>query len=136
MNREDFCKIYWEYYLVLENDFLETERYVSFDLGENYLYDNNNHSNIGNSLTFSNEYVKQYQSICSEVDVILKSICKELGNENAEKMNTGYTPTVLNNWPEITLQKVLFKDQELQPFSNWCVNPYNPPDWWSPPIIM
>lgn len=32
----------------------------------------------GNSKTFSNEYVKQYQTICSEVDVILQSIYKEL----------------------------------------------------------
>ena len=80
MNRNEFCKYHWDYYLVLEKDFLRTEQYVSFDLGENYNYNNTEPNNKGNSLTFSNEYIKQYQAICSEVDVILKSICKEFDN--------------------------------------------------------
>ena len=80
MNRDEFCKHHWEYYLVLERDFLETERYVSFELGENYLYDGISHTDLGNSMSFSDEFIKQYQGICSEVDVIMKTICKELGN--------------------------------------------------------
>jgi len=60
VNRDEFCKYHWEYYLVLEKDFLETERYISFDLGDNYLYDDRETTNIGNSMTFSNEYIKQY----------------------------------------------------------------------------
>ena len=39
MNREDFCRSHWSYYMVLERDFLDVERYVSFDLGENSTYD-------------------------------------------------------------------------------------------------
>lgn len=105
MNRNEFCKHHWEYYLVLENDFLITERFVSFDLGENYIYDGNDHEVAGNSMTFSNEYIKQYQAICSEVDVILKSICKELGNPTATNMKDGYTPTVLTHWSAIVSQK-------------------------------
>ena len=66
VNRDEFCKYHWEYYLVLEKDFLETERYISFDLGDNYLYDEKmKTTNIGNSMTFSNEYIKQYQNIYS-----------------------------------------------------------------------
>ena len=80
VNIDEFCKYHWEYYLVLEKDFLETERYISFDLGDNYLYDDRETTNIGNSMTFSNEYIKQYQTICSEIDVVMKSICNELGN--------------------------------------------------------
>lgn len=28
MNRKEFCKHHWEYYLVLEKDFLQSERYA------------------------------------------------------------------------------------------------------------
>ena len=133
MNRKEFCKHHWEYYLVLEKDFLQSERYVSFELGEDYLYDGIEHDNCGNSKTFSNEFIKQYQAICSEVDVILKSICLELGNQSENYMKNGYTPIVLQNWVNINAQKVRFKDLELQPFSNWQQEPnYKSPDWWTP----
>ena len=132
MNREEFCKYHWEYYLVLEKDFLETERYVSFELGDNYLYNQKSSTDLGNSLTFSNEYIKQYQTICSEVDVIMKSICRELGDTSANNMN-GYTPTILQNWSNIKLQKVRMGEIELQPFLNWEQLPnYKSPDWWTP----
>lgn len=133
MNRTEFCRHHWDYYLVLESDFISTERYVSFDLGEDYLYDGLHHENFGNSITFSSEFIKQYQSICSEIDVILKSICKELHNPSANDMKYGYTPTVLTHWERITSQKVKFKDIELQPFANWQQAPYyHSPDWWTP----
>lgn len=133
MNRKEFCKYHWEYYLVLEKDFLQLERYVSFELGEDYLYDGIKYENCGNSKTFSNEFIKQYQTICSEVDVILKSICLELGDQLANDMKYGYTPVVLQKWANIIDQKVRFKDLELQPFSNWQKEPnYKSPDWWTP----
>lgn len=133
VNREEFCKYHWEYYLVLEKDFLETERYVSFELGDNYLYSQISSTNLGNSLTFSNEYIKQYQTICSEVDVIMKSICRELGDTSADDMKNGYTPTILQNWSNIKSQKVKMGEIELQPFLNWEQSPnYKSPDWWTP----
>ena len=133
MNREEFCKHHWEYYLVLEKDFLATERYVSFELGDNYLYSQTSPTNVENSLTFSNEYIKQYQTICSEIDVIMKSICREFGDTSANNMKDGYTPTILHNWSIIKQQKVKMKDIELQPFLNWEQSPnYKCPDWWTP----
>lgn len=133
MDRKEFCKHHWEYYLVLEKDFLITEQYVSFELGNNYLYNKQKSSDKGNSVTFSNEYIKQFQVICSEVDVILKSICKSLENVNVDEMECGYTPIILKHWPLITRQKVRFKSIELQPFLNWKEAPnYKSPDWWTP----
>mgnify|MGYP004522084221 CR=1 FL=1 len=132
MNRDEFCRLHWSYYLVLEKDLLDTERYISFDLGDNYLYDSHAITDLGNSNTFSNEFVKQYQAICSEVDVILKSICKELGNTTADSM-PNYTDLVLNHWNTLSNQRVKMNAIELQPFKNWKPNPaYNSPDWWSP----
>lgn len=133
MTRDEFCRLHWSYYLVLEKDFLDTERYISFDFGDNYLYDSQHTvTDCANSTTFSNEFVKQYQAICSEVDVILKSICKELGNTSANSM-PDYTNLILNQWSNLPNQKVRMNVIELQPFKNWSPNPvYNSPDWWSP----
>ena len=133
MTRDEFCRLHWSYYLVLEKDFLVTERYISFDFGDNYLYDSQHTvTDCANSTTFSNEFVKQYQAICSEVDVILKSICKELGNTSANSM-PDYTNLILNQWSNLPNQKVRMNVIELQPFKNWSPNPvYNSPDWWSP----
>lgn len=132
MTRDEFCKYHWEYYLVLEKDFLQTERFISFDLGKNYLYDKKGCTNYGNSMCFSNEFIKQYQSICSEIDVILKTICKEINNKSKAKEIKGYTNEVLKKWPGITNQKVAMKYIELIPFMNWSLQPYNSPDWWTP----
>ena len=129
MNREEFCKLHWNYYLALEKDFLDTERYVSFDLGDNYLYTSQTVTDYGNSNTFSNEFIKQYQAICSEVDVVLKSICKELGNASLVNIKQ-YTELVLRYWKNLPNQKVRMKTIELQPLKGWTSNPHNSPDWW------
>jgi len=132
MNRDEFCRLHWSYYLVLEKDFLDVERYISFDFGDNYMYGSQGVTDVANSCTFSNEFVKQYQAICSEVDVILKSICRELGNRDANAM-PAYTDEVLKRWNNIPGQKVKLNSIELQPFQNWRSSPtYNAPDWWQP----
>ena len=133
MTRDEFCKCHWEYYLVLEKDFLEIERYVAFELGDNFLYTNNSATDNGNSECFSNEFIKQYQAICSEVDVILKSICKEINTNATANDMERYSDEILNIWSGIVQQKVKLKDIELQPFSNWSRQPhYKSPDWWTP----
>lgn len=132
MTREEFCKYHWEYFLVLEKDLMEIERFVSFVLGDNILYTNNSCNDYGNSQCFSNEFIKQYQSICSEIDVILKTICKEFDKNSSANDMCKYTAEILKEWPGITKQKVLMKDIELQPFINWKMTPYNSPDWWTP----
>ncbi len=51
---------YWEYYRELEDEFLLTRRYVDFD--------------EKNFSTYSVEYLKLYQAVCSEIDVIGKAM--------------------------------------------------------------
>lgn len=130
MTRDEFCKHHWSYYLVLEKDFLEIERYIELDLGDNYLY-NCAPTDLGNSETFSNEFVKQLQTICSEVEVVLKTICVEIsGYTGIEKMPQ-YTSVVLQSWPDIKNQKVRMRENDLIPFQNWQAAPnYSSPDWW------
>lgn len=133
MIREEFIDTFWDYYLVLEQDFLSTERYVSFDLGDNYLYDGGTPKKLENSRCFSVEFAKQYQTICSEIDVILKAICGELNAKLSKENICEYTKAILNNnfWKSIVSQEVEFKKIKLQPFKNWSENPYQSPDWWS-----
>ena len=132
MNRDDFCRLHWSYYLVLEKDFLDTERYISFDFGDNYLYDSHTIHDYGNSGAFSNEFVKQYQAICSEVDVVLKTICKELSGITENNM-PAYTDLVLKKWKTLSEQKVRMNTIKLQPFKNWKPSlSYSAPDWWTP----
>lgn len=131
MTRTEFCNHHWSYYLTLEKDFRKIERYIRFELGDNNLYDDRVISDYGNSKVYSNELIKQYLSICSEIDVILKSICTDLGNDNAENMPS-YTDIVLQRWPQITNDKIYVREMEIKPFLNWSREPYASADWWKP----
>ena len=59
-----FIKSYWNYYLELEEQLIQTKRFVDFD--------------ISNYKTFSIEYLKLLQATCSEIDVVAKIIAKNL----------------------------------------------------------
>ena len=57
-----FIKNYWEYFRELEGEFLQTRKYVEFCKE--------------NNATFSIEYLKLYQAVCSEIDVVGKAMAK------------------------------------------------------------
>ena len=127
MNREEFCSKFWKYYLMLEKDFLDTERYVSFDLGDNYLCSAQNITDFGNSTVFSLEYIKEYQAICSEVEAVLKEICTMFNEPNAGNMKE-YSSVILNHWQNIIHQEVKMRSLKLKPFEIWSTNTKLP--WW------
>ncbi|NFL87492.1 hypothetical protein FDB24_14820 [Clostridium botulinum] len=120
MDREEFLSKYWQYYLALEDDFIKTIRYVQL--------------NIDNYKTFSTEYIKQYQAICSEIDVVSKEICRFYGDNRAKKFDQ-YTPVILNQYTDIKTKiiNVGFNSKiQIQPFKDWQSNPnYKSPKWWS-----
>lgn len=57
---QQMIKSYWLYYLELEDEFLATKKYVEFDLI--------------NYKTYSIEYLKLFQTVCSEIDVFGKEM--------------------------------------------------------------
>ena len=59
-NIENFIKSYWEYFIELESQLIETRRFLAFD--------------DTNAKAFSIEYLKLYQAVCSEIDVVGKEI--------------------------------------------------------------
>ncbi|MBM4764689.1 hypothetical protein [Bacillus sp. B15-48] len=119
MNQDEFTHSYWTYYLTLESDFISTLRYVELD-EKNYS-------------TFSVEYVKQYQAICSELDVLSKNLCSLLEPTGNFTTMPDYTEIILGSFPEIPNKQVKAKWKEvLSPWSDWKGNPeYQSPSWWS-----
>lgn len=120
MNREEFLLKYWQYYLALEDDFIKTTRYVEL--------------NTNNYKTFSIEYTKQYQAICSEIDVLCKEICSINDDNTSEKFDQ-YTSTILKTYTDITTRTIdvgLNSRITLKPFKDWAINPkYKSPTWWT-----
>ena len=131
---ESFYNNHWKYYLVLEKDFLKTQRYVEIDLGGDTSYiTNTKGTNIGNSRTFSIEYLKQYQAICSELDTISKIICEYLGYRDCKNIKE-YTEVILDKYGDITSEVVevlTLKHFELRPYEEWTKGEkYKSPTWW------
>lgn len=121
MNPKDFDENYWSYYLNLESDFITTQRYVTI--------------NEDNFNTFSLEYVKQYQAICSEIDVLCKQYCLHL-NDGRETSNIKeYASVILCQKANIKSQTVSIRNQsniQLIPWKDWSIaSKYISPAWWS-----
>ncbi len=64
---KSFIRDYWNYYRELENEFISTRKYVDFQV-----------RNFG---TYSVEFMKLYQAVCSEIDVIGKAMAVEADTE-------------------------------------------------------
>lgn len=127
--RNEFHQRYWTYYLILEKDFLATERYLAID--------------ALNFSAFSNEYIKQYQAICSEIDVIAKSFCREMEpGFKGSSINT-YCKCIVDNNADFASRTVKLRDKDIRltPWENWTYTMESPkkgppkpvavnPDWW------
>ena len=89
-------KEYWNYYMVLEKDVLDIEPFVSFH-PENFN-------------CFSNEFIKLYQIICSEIDVICKKFCQYINDKNFSTQKYSnikeYAKIILIEHPKLAEQKI------------------------------
>lgn len=72
-----FVSSYWDYFLELENEFASTQKYVAFDMC--------------NKNTYSIEYLKLFQAVCSEIDVLGKEILLHFEPNFKVKGNTTIT---------------------------------------------
>ena len=106
---EQFIKSYWNYFLELEEQFLETRRYVDFD--------------VANEKTYSVEYLKLYQAVCSEIDVVAKEIASVMNPNFKIDNSTNITKwgyEIQQQFPNIKLEKVIFNSStKIIPFDNW-----------------
>ncbi len=121
MTSDEFKKKYWDYYLILERDLINIQPYVSFH------QDNFN--------CFSNEFIKLYQAICSEIDVVCKQYCNYLSGKPGRDIND-YRTILLSNHSEIASHKVDVRDMDkciLDPWRAWNEQSNNksPLIWWT-----
>lgn len=119
MTREEFMQNIWNYYLILEEDFLKVERFIEIE------EDNFN--------TYSKEFVKQFQAICSELDVMFKMFCGYKLTEGNKSM-FDYSKYMKENYPEISNKKAVLIQNgiEIQPFQNWKHDSKEKTlEWWT-----
>lgn len=129
LSKEEFLKIYWKQYRLLEKIFIQTDEYVSISKDN---YD-----------TFSNRYVNLLLLICSEMDSLLGAISsgrkyqsilrkfecfvKEYPNVRNCKVDTKYPYDIKNITPMIKFSE---KNQNDKNDKTYEKNKKRTPDWW------
>lgn len=101
---KSFVRNYWEYYRELEKEFLITRKFIEFS-PDNYS-------------SYSVEYLKLYQAVCSEIDVVGKVLAKVANTafKHEDKQNNIY-----KWWYEI--QDAFFLTDEPFTFMNSTAKP-------------
>ncbi len=116
MDSNRFNKLFWKHYIILEEDFKSTQRYV--ELSED------------NFETFSVEYTRLLQSIGSEFDVVCREVCRYYGFYNKKNIKD-YSSVIISKFINITNENVMIKDDNsinTEPLKDWIVAPtYNSP---------
>jgi len=119
MNKEEFEKQYWYFYINIEEEFLEIGKTIPID--------------FINRNTFSFKYAQLLQSICSEIDVVFKRFM-DFKNYPHDIENIGiYESFIRTNFEKfkssnITCYRSLHNYENLKPYENWT--PQNSPKWW------
>jgi hypothetical protein len=107
--------IHWNYFLALEDDLDRLSRFVDFSKNDD---------------TYSIEIARLFLSACSEIDVILKQICKNIDPASTASSINAYYKEITPAYPKLVNFEVLIPKYAitLTPLSNWAEN--NPPFWW------
>ena len=108
MERETFLQNYWNYYLVLENRFINAVNYVAL--------------NSDNYNTYSFEFVNLILLIGSELDVTMKYLSGISEGDRASIQN--YADKILVEYPEILTREIKIQGMAdtCKPFEGWNVD--------------
>lgn len=108
LTKESFIKNYWQYFLELEGQLLETKRFAEFD-PKNKVY--------------SLEYLQLFQAVCSEIDVIGKELAcladsSFVVNHETNIKRWGYA--IQQRYSDLKDTLVVFYGEIIQqPFKRW-----------------
>lgn len=110
-----FEKIYWQYFLELEEQFLSTRRYVAFDKA--------------NFKTFSTEYLKLLVAVCSEIDTVGKAIAHQVNADFKEADTNNNVQKwwyIIQDWfQEANMSSVkLLDDMEFSPWVGFRIEQF------------
>lgn len=108
MEREAFLQNYWNYYLVLENRFINAVNYVAL--------------NSDNYNTYSFEFVNLILLIGSELDVTMKYLSGISEGDRASIQK--YADKILVEYPEILTREIKIQGMAdtCKPFEGWNVD--------------
>lgn len=107
---------YFNYYLVLEKDFFAMEPYLTIDK-ENFK-------------AFSIQYNRIYQSICSEIDCLLKELCKQIDIKADRKNINDYRLIISSHFKNFANETVYFHQSEIE-LQPWKDCEVQTPIWWT-----
>lgn len=113
MTAETFKKLFWKNYISIEEEFIQTEKFVAFD--------------TCNFTTYSSAFLKLLLEIGSEIDILAKTFCSVGWNRTDVSNIYGYRDCILENAPEFERVYVVSDSFKEIPWQNW--NSQNP-DWW------
>ncbi len=113
MTAYTFMNMYWKQFLMIEKEFRRAIQYVSLS--------------DDNADTYSDFFVKIILQIGSEIDVVAKTLCKEINvGSTADSLNK-YGTELLQIYPEIEFVTIKCNDITIIPWKNWkCTSP----TWW------
>jgi hypothetical protein len=107
--------IHWNYFLAVEEDLQRLARFVDF---------------AGNDDTYSIEIARLFLSSCSEVDVVLKQVCKAVNSASVADSIDQYFPFVTGYFPNFVEFEVKIPrfGLTLRPWQDWKQS--QSPFWW------
>lgn len=119
MNKENFEKQFWYFYIDIEEEFLEIGKTIPID--------------IINRNTFSFKYAKLLQTICSEIDVIFKKFMDFKKYPHKKENIQTYESFINNNFNDfksstITCYKSFHNYESIKPYEDWTSQ--DSPRWW------
>jgi len=109
---------HWNYFLSLESDLVTITRYIEID--------------PMNFRTFSVELAKLFLASTSEVDVVLKLLCKCLKSNLNPRSIGQYRKIITEKMPQLIEEPVRIPRYsiEFDPWKKWRVEKSKNPDWW------
>lgn len=115
MTLQEYSTNVWPFYLRLEDDFLTSLNYVNF-APDNYS-------------TYSIEFERLLLSICSEIDVLCKLLCKKIDPDKSPSAILEYA-SILCGFGSFISTKIRYERNalEVSPFST--LTPQSSPSWW------
>ena len=107
---------HWHYFIALDSDFATLSRYVA--------------PAEPNLDTYSLEIARMLMAATQESDVVLRQLCKTLGNTSAsnEQAYRAFLPLKIPSFAKITIN-LPKHNLKSTPFDNWAVN--QTPKWWT-----
>jgi hypothetical protein len=116
MLKEGFKFLHWNYFLVLESDLEQLSKYIEFA--------------DSNFKTYSQKLAHLLLAAGSEVDVVLKGICKKIDSQFKNENIECYRELINSEFPKLHELNVRLPRYglEISPWDNWKNN--KTPKWW------